>query len=92
MPEIVVMMTQDEYRELFEKERHLAYECLESGEAELVKIGQVMLGRRWAVDDEENARIEAEMERMWAWLRRDLNHEIHETHEIEEKQKEEKGN
>ncbi len=42
---------------------------LARGDVSLARRGQVFLGLRLAVDDEENARLEREREQMWAWVR-----------------------
>ncbi len=42
---------------------------LARGDVSLARRGQVFLGLRLAVDDEENARLERERDAMWAWVR-----------------------
>jgi hypothetical protein len=56
----------ERYREMVNAEIAWGRECLVTPGFEAQ--GQVILGQRWAVGEEENKRIEAEMQAMWARL------------------------
>lgn len=63
----------DRYRAMAAAEIELGqmtvYAGLARGDVTLARHGQVFLGLRLAVDDEENARLEREYAAMWEWLR-----------------------
>lgn len=63
----------DRYREMVNAEIELGRMTVEAGKAsgnlEQENAGKMLLGQRWAVGEEENARWQAEIDAMWAWLR-----------------------
>ncbi len=63
----------DRYRAMAAAEIELGHMTVAAGKASgnvlQERSGEVFLGLRLAVDDEENARLEGEREQMWAWIR-----------------------
>jgi len=63
----------DRYREMVDAEITLGHMTVEAGRAsgnlEQENAGKMGLGLRRAVDDEDNARLQSEIDAMWVYLR-----------------------
>jgi hypothetical protein len=61
-------ITQDDYNAMVRREWEVAREASRSSNPAIRKAGELGLGKRYRIDDVENARVQAEIAEMNAWL------------------------